>query len=182
MSDEYCIINNKKIFYKLKKNSKQKNIRFIVHQDGSLIVTAPKTCRASFIEKEIIKNSDWIVRQTDYKKQNITVEKCVVNYMKKALKPIIEAKLLQFNSYYNFKYNRISIRYQKTRWGSCSSEGNLSFNCKLMCVSDELRDYVVVHELCHLKEMNHSKQFWQLIEKTIPDYKKNRKELKSLRI
>ncbi|PID51680.1 MAG: metal-dependent hydrolase, partial [Candidatus Moraniibacteriota bacterium] len=70
------------------------------------------------------------------------------------------------------------IRNQKTRWGSCGSNGNLHFNCQLLCVRDALIDYVVVHELCHLKEMNHSPRFWDLVAQTMPDYKTLRKELR----
>ncbi len=175
-------INDKNISYTLKKRKHQRQINFIVHQDGSLVVTAPKMCRQSFVEKEIIKNSQWIIKQIGDKNNNITVDACVIKHMKKSLRPILEAKLLQFNSYYNFTYNRVSIRHQKTRWGSCSSAGNLNFNCKLMCLSNDLQEYVVAHELCHLAQMNHSKQFWQLVEKTVPNYKELRKELKNVKV
>jgi predicted metal-dependent hydrolase len=76
------------------------------------------------------------------------------------------------------EYGRITIRMQKSRWGSCSGKGNLNFNCLLMRTPDEIIDYVVVHELCHLKEMNHSPRFWAEVEKIFPDYKERRKWLK----
>ena len=68
-------------------------------------------------------------------------------------------------------YGRISIRHQKSRWGSCSSKGNLNFNCLLMLAPDSVRDYVVVHELCHRKHMNHSPEFWQAVEQAIPEWR-----------
>lgn len=75
-------------------------------------------------------------------------------------------------------YNRITIRNQKSRWGSCSSKGNLNFNCLLMLMPPDIIDYVVVHELCHRLEMNHSALFWKEVENVLPDYKKRRKWLK----
>ena len=77
----------------------------------------------------------------------------------------------------DFSINKVSIKGQKTRWGSCSSKKNLSFNFKLMQYMKEIIDYVIIHELCHLQEMNHSKKFWLLVEKYVPDYKALRKEL-----
>lgn len=75
-------------------------------------------------------------------------------------------------------YGRITIRDQKTRWGSCSSKGNLNFNWKLLAVPQELSDYVIVHELAHRLEMNHSPRFWAVVEQQLPDYKQLRQELK----
>ena len=75
-------------------------------------------------------------------------------------------------------YGRITIRSQRTRWGSCSAKGNLNFNCLLMLMPQEVRDYVVLHELCHRKEMNHSTAFWAEVEAVCPDYRVHRKWLK----
>ena len=75
-------------------------------------------------------------------------------------------------------YGQITIRSQKTRWGSCSSKGNLNFNCLLLLAPPEVLDYVVVHELCHRKEMNHSPRFWAEVARVMPDYKVRRKWLK----
>ena len=76
-------------------------------------------------------------------------------------------------------YGRITIRNQKSKWGSCSSQGNLNFNCLLMLCPPEVIDYVVVHELCHRREMNHSPRFWALVEAVIPNYAALRQWLKT---
>lgn len=80
---------------------------------------------------------------------------------------------------YGFSPRQIRIRNQKTRWGSCSASGNISLNYKLMKYRKELIDYVIIHELCHLKEMNHSNKFWQLVEGLVPEYKSLKRELKT---
>ena len=80
---------------------------------------------------------------------------------------------------YNFPFKKLSLRNQKTRWGSCSASGNISLNYRLMRYRKEIIDYVIIHELCHLKELNHSKNFWELVESLVPDYKSLKRELKS---
>ena len=100
-----------------------------------------------------------------------------LKYKNQALE-LVRNKLEHFNQFYNFKYNKVTVRNQSTRWGSCSKSGNLNFNYKLALLPENLVDYVVVHELCHLGEFNHSKNFWDLVARTVPDYKKRRQELR----
>ena len=88
----------------------------------------------------------------------------------KGLKETITKRVSYFARLMGVSYRNITIREQKTRWGSCSSEKNLNFNWKLILAPPEVLDYVVVHELCHLKEMNHSKAFWDEVEKVMPEY------------
>ena len=85
---------------------------------------------------------------------------------------LVHNKVLYFNKFYNFEIKSINIRNQKTRWGSCSKDKNINFNYKIVFLPSLFQDYIIVHELCHLREMNHSKRFWNLVAQQIPDHKK----------
>ncbi len=100
---------------------------------------------------------------------------------KEKARELIKERLLYFNNFYNLTYGRVSIKNVKSRWGSCSRRGNLNFNYKLLYLPSRLVDYVVVHELCHLQEFNHSKSFWDLVARTFPDYKNLRQQLREIR-
>ena len=96
---------------------------------------------------------------------------------KEAARKFVHERLVHFNQHYNFTYNKVAIRNQRSRWGSCSRKGNLNFNYRLVDIPSDLADSVIVHELCHLKEMNHSKAFWELVAETIPDHNARRHAL-----
>jgi putative endonuclease len=98
---------------------------------------------------------------------------------KETARAVILKDLARVNSIYNYTYNRVAIRDQKTRWGSCSKNKNLNFNYKLLYVTEEERLYVIAHELCHLAEMNHSPAFWSLVARACPDYKTLRAKLRA---
>jgi predicted metal-dependent hydrolase len=100
---------------------------------------------------------------------------------KEQARAVVIRKIIEFNASYNFNFGRISIRNQKTRWGSCSKKGNLNFNYRLVFIPDALVDYIIVHELCHLGEFNHSKNFWNLVARTIPDHAQFRKQLRQIK-
>jgi hypothetical protein len=91
---------------------------------------------------------------------------------------LVHLKIAFWNSHYKLPLRKVFIKNQKTRWGSCSSKGNLNFSYRIVYLPEELRDYLIVHELCHLREFNHSKNFWNLVAETIPDYEKRRAALK----
>ena len=91
----------------------------------------------------------------------------------------VKEKIAEINKLYNFSFNRVCVKNHKSRWGSCSKKGNLNFNYKIIHLPMELAEYIVVHELCHLKELNHSSRFWALVAKSVPDYKARRQKLKA---
>ncbi len=114
-------------------------------------------------------------------KKRKTLRKPSVEYLKhkEQARRLITSRLTSLNAFYNYKYNRIFIKNQKTRWGSCSKKGNLNFSYKIIFLPTQLINYIVVHELCHLGEFNHSGEFWNLVGQTIPDYKKIKIDLKT---
>lgn len=95
---------------------------------------------------------------------------------------LVNRRIEHFNKIYNFRYNAIRIKNTITRWGSCSSKGNLNFNYRIFLLPEKHSDYIIVHELCHLGEFNHSQKFWDLVKKTIPNYAEIKDELKHIGI
>ncbi len=181
------ILNNNQINYTIKKSSKARNLRLSICRDKGLEVTLPFFASQKSAEKFIKEKASWIIKKLNEIKsnRNIILPKVKIQeYYKYKLQAseLINFKLEQYNRFYNFNYNRVCIRDQKTRWGSCSSQNNLNFNFKIVFLKDRLVDYIIVHELCHLKELNHSSNFWSLVAQAIPDYKVLRKELKWVRM
>ena len=150
--------------------SNRKTVAIQVNSDLSITVRAPHFASEKDIEEILMKKEAWI--STD----KFTPEKIKL-LADKALE-VIPMRVEYFANIMGVTYGNITIRNQKTRWGSCSSKGNLNFNCLLMLAPSEILDYVVVHELCHRKQMNHSKAFWLEVEKVLPDYKESIEWLK----
>ena len=99
---------------------------------------------------------------------------------KEAARTLVHARLAHYNQFYNFNYNRVAIRNTRSRWGSCSSKQNLNFNYRILFLPPELQDYLIVHELCHLQEMNHAQSFWDLVAEQVPQYKQRVVALRAL--
>jgi predicted metal-dependent hydrolase len=158
-------------------------MRVAVYCDSSVVVTIPRGVAESIVEKFLIEKSDWLLKKINFFNQikdsyisKLTKEDYLKNKEKAFL--IISERVETLNKFYGFKFNKIFIKNQKTRWGSCSAKGNLNFNYKILFLPDNLRDYIIVHELCHLGELNHSRKFWNLVAQTFPNFKEIRKELK----
>lgn len=132
-----------------------------------------------FIKKHKIKFSNNHLFITSPSGSKVSIEEAFENWLRKIAKKSLVARVHKIANSLGFKVGMITIRGQKTRWGSCSTSGNLSFNYNLLRFRKEVIDYVIIHELCHIKEMNHSAKFWKLVEKFCPDYKFLRKELKN---
>ena len=160
--------------------SDRKTIAIQIQPDGEIIVRAPKGMRMEEIRQFVESKASWINKhlsnRTDQNQQKFTDREL------KALREKARALVMDRVQYYapliGVTYNQIAIRAQHTRWGSCSSKGNLNFNCLLALVPIEVLDYVVVHELCHRKELNHSDRFWNEVANILPDYKCRKKWLK----
>ena len=158
-----------------------------VYGDGRVVVTAPFGFRTSVIDRFVFEKRQWLLRTINHFKRvesktiKIPAQGGYVKNKNEALR-LVQDRIAHFNEIYNFPFKKITIRNQKTRWGSCSAKKNLNFNYKILFLPEVYRDYIIVHELCHLKELNHSRTFWALVQKTFPNYRELRKELKAYEI
>lgn len=165
--------------------SRRKSIAIQVCPDGHVRVRAPYRTKKSEIMTFIRKESEWIEKQQNLRKE---YQKKIANIPPISMQElhdladqalaVLPERVQYFAEQIGVDYGRITIRNQRTRWGSCSGKGNLNFNCLLMLAPAEIQDYVIVHELCHRKEMNHSPAFWAEVAKIIPDYRQKRKWLR----
>lgn len=179
-------LKNQKVEYELRRSKRSRHMRLAVYCGGSLVVTAPENLNFSKIENFILAKAEWVLEKIGImvkRKKSIVLagsDKREYKKLKNQALALAKIKVEKFNKIYDLKYAKITIRNQKTRWGSCSKKGNLNFNYKIALLPEDLADYIIVHELCHLKEFNHSKNFWDLVSVAIPDYRQKRKKIKSL--
>lgn len=165
--------------------SNRKTISLRIKPDGSIELRAPQQMTDREIQEFIQQKSQWIEKKLqemqERQQQRSQLEPLTMEEIRgladQALR-VIPERTAHFAGIIGVTYGRITIRNQKSRWGSCSGKGNLNFNCLLMLMPPEVLDYVVVHELCHRKEMNHSPRFWAEVSKILPDYKNQVKWLK----
>lgn len=162
--------------------SNRRTISLQVTRDGRVVARCPMRMPLRQIREFVERHADWAVQHRDkafeqLEDRPIFTEKEIRQYRELARR-VLTAKTELWAARMGVTYGRIAIRQQATRWGSCSTKGNLNFNWVLVLVPEELQDYVVVHELAHLREMNHSPRFWRVVAEQLPDYAERRKRLK----
>ncbi len=184
MKRQICL-HNRVVNYSVRRSKRAKRMRLAVYCDGNFVVTVPRTFPTNSIDRYVTAKSHWVISKLDFfaglnRKQRLTFDSGDYDLHKgKALEMVTERLAILNQTHYRFKFNKIAIKNQKTRWGSCSRKGNLNFNYKILFLLPEIRDYIIVHELSHLKEFNHSQKFWNLIGKAILNYQKIRDNLKA---
>ena len=168
--------------YTLRRHHRAKHVRLAISGDGKLVVTAPRRVSILFIEQLLRERATWIKATIAKVKKNPRPYSFVgtpaeLKKFKSSALRLAKTRLIYFNEVYGFKLGEIGIRNQRTRWGSCSSTGRINFSYKICLLPPHLADYIIVHELCHLGEMNHSPKFWALVARTQPEYRKLKHEL-----
>ena len=176
-------MNGREVAYLLVTSSVARNVRLAIKRGGELSVTRPQFLDESVVSGFMRDKASWIISKIDALKD---IKPTPLSQAKKAdykkyktlALAIVKDKIKRFNAIYNFRVNKVFIRNQKSRWGSCSRKANLNFNFRIIYLDERLSDYIVVHELCHIGELNHSKKFWSLVSLAFPDYRALRKKLR----
>jgi len=160
--------------------SNRKTMAIQIMPDGEVVVRCPKRMPAETIKGFLESKSPWIEKHRlhSFSSEPEKLTPREIELLREKARTLITERVHFFAPRIGVTYGTITVRAQRTRWGSCSSKGNLNFNCLLALVPPEVLDYVVVHELCHRIEMNHSGLFWAHVEKILPDCKTWRTWLK----
>lgn len=168
----------------IKRGRTFRGIRIAIRSsNASVVVTHGRFVTQGFLNTYLESKREWIEEKVT-KLQTINPilrtkhSKSEIKKFSKEALMLVKSKLEYFNKHYNLEYKKVFIKNQKTKWGSCSSTKNLNFNYKIILLPPHLQDYLVVHELCHLKEFNHGKAFWNLVGEKIPDHKILSKKLR----
>jgi predicted metal-dependent hydrolase len=181
----FCYTSDMQFSYTLRENPRARRITVTVLRDGTVRVTKPRRVSVREVERFVERCGDWIERaQKQFarlpKTSHIETSKKEYEKCKAAAHELAQRRVAHFNTFYRVPVSKIIIRNQKSRWGSCSRNGVLSFNYRILFLPPHLADYIVVHELCHLHEMNHSKRFWALVAHIVPNYHECRRELNKI--
>ncbi len=170
---------------KIRPHPRAKSLRLRVHPDGRVTLTTPKRCSRAFAERFLEHNQAWIkevlaeIPERPIQKSGQELRKQYLQH-KEAARRRVYAFIARLAPIYGVAVRAVAIRNQKSRWGSCSRNGVLSFNYRIALMREPLAEYIVAHELSHLIEFNHSPRFWAHVEKVSPNYRELRKELHAI--
>ena len=162
--------------------SSRKTLAVQIRADGTVIARVPLRMPKDRILCFLSEKASWIrmqqgkmqERENMRQQARIHLDAAQEKELRERAKSVLAQRTAYFARQVGVTYGRITVRDQKTRWGSCSQTGNLNFNFRLILAPSEVLDYVVVHELCHRRQMNHSAQFWQEVAQVLPDYRKRK--------
>ena len=166
----------------LRRSRLSRHVRILISARGEITVTGPLRVSKRFLLAVLEDKERWVLAELSKLTQSGQLKKAEddtrqYHQYKEKARRLAHEKLAYWNQFYGFTYGRISIRNQRTRWGSCSVKGNLSFHYKIALLPEVLADYLIVHELCHLQAFDHSPRFWALVGKTMPAYQRYRRAL-----
>lgn len=175
------------ISYTVVRSLRAKQMRISISPLGKVIVTIPQHLSDVTAETFVQEKASWIQKHLTKIAKRATLEyilparssSAYTSHKREAL-VYTQKKLAKWNAFYQFTWNKVTIKNTSSRWGSCSRKRNLSFSYRILFLPEHLADYLIVHELCHLAEMNHGTAFWKHVEKTIPDYRSSRKLLRNI--
>jgi len=174
------MLRNEQIAYHILR-SNRRTVSIEISRAGEITVRCPMRMPEKDVSRFVASKRAWIEKhlaKLSIMPQHPAISDEQLRRLKKQAKELIPMRVAHFAPIVGVAYERIAIRAQKGRWGSCSAKGNLNFNCLLMFVPGEVLDYIVVHELCHIKHHNHSPRYWAEVERVMPDYKSREKWLK----
>jgi len=165
--------------------SRRKTLSLEVREDGRILLRAPLRCPERELRAFAESNRAWIERKMRESEQRREERGAIeplpeaeLAALQKRGRQVFAERAAYFAPLVGVSYGRISVRRQRSKWGSCSSRGNLNFNCLLLLAPAEVLDYVVVHELCHRLEMNHSPRFWAQVRRVLPGFEDSRRYLR----
>ena len=175
------------VLYTVRSSARARRVRLTVHHDGRVVVTKPIRTSESSIALFVQKYAGWIAKKIEqFKKKPAKIlghySWREFNAYREQARELVTERMAYFNHFYNFSYGSVRIGNQRSRWGSCSAKKNLNFNYKIVFLPPHLQDYVIVHELAHLRELNHSPRFWALVASVVPDWRAHRRELRGMRL
>lgn len=177
------ILNGKEIPYYIRLSARAKRVSLTVGGDGKLVAVLPKRANEIIAKKFIKEKQAWVLKHVCERERLFQIllpdhTKKEYEILKQYAHRFVVERINKIKENYNFSFNSINIKNNKSQWGSCSKAGNLSFTYKIIFLPEKMAEYIIVHELCHLEEFNHSKRFWMLVGDISPNYEIYEQRLK----